>query len=245
MVSVGNANSLTVLMVASSAAIAGPPYVTDDAAPTDPYHYEIYLFANGENRRDGSSAATGIDFNYGASPDLQLTAAVPVASDKPRDESRRIGFGNVELAAKYRFLHQSEIGWDVAAFPRIFLPSGSGSVGDRHASLLLPLWLERDGQGWSTFGGGGCVVNRGGDSRDFCLAGWAVTQQVLPDLQLGLEVTHQTPDTWNGRASTTVGAGLRYDTTENLHLLAYAAPGLQNAGATAWASWYTSLLFTF
>jgi hypothetical protein len=66
------------------------------------------------------------------------------------------GLGNVELAAKYRFLHQDTVGWDVAVFPRVFLPSGSGIVGDNRASLLLPVWVQRDWtSAWSTFGGGG------------------------------------------------------------------------------------------
>ncbi|HTX51339.1 MAG TPA: hypothetical protein VME40_18335 [Caulobacteraceae bacterium] len=28
-----------------AAAVAGPPYVTDDAEPTDPGHWEIYAYA--------------------------------------------------------------------------------------------------------------------------------------------------------------------------------------------------------
>jgi hypothetical protein len=58
-------------------------------------------------------------------PDLQLTAVAPVAYNSPAVGSAVAGLGNVELAAKYRFLHQSEIGWDIAVFPRVFLPSGS------------------------------------------------------------------------------------------------------------------------
>jgi hypothetical protein len=149
------------------------------------------------------------------------------------------------FAAKYRFLHQSEIGWDAAVFPRVFLPSASAGVGERHASLFLPLWLEKDWGDWSTFGGGGCELNCGGGSKDFCQAGWVLARQVLPDLQLGAEITHQTADTKGGHASTALGVGLRYDLSANLHLLGYAAPGLENAAQTARWSWYASVLFTF
>ena len=236
---------LAVLAAMSRPAAAGPPYVSDDPEPTDYQHYEIYVFTNGMNGRDGTSGASGIDFNYGAAPDLQLTATVPIAYQSPTEGSAAAGLGNTELAAKYRFLHQSEIGWDIAIFPRVFLPSGSSVVGDRHASFLLPLWLEKDGDNWSTFGGGGCEINRGGGAKNFCQAGWVLARQIRPELQLGAEIVHQTADTAGGRPSTGIGVGLRYDGSDNFHLLGYAARGLQNAAQTARWSWYASVLFTF
>ena len=242
---VGQLARLAVLSGLAETAIAGPPYVSDDPQPTDTRHYEIYLFAGGTEGRDGTSGATGVDFNYGAAPNLQLTAVIPIAYDKPSDERSASGLGNIELAAKYRFLHQADLGWDVAFFPRVTLPSASAQVGDTHTLLLLPLWLQRDAGRWSTFGGGGCVINRGGDSRDYCLAGWALTRQVIPNLQLGAEIVHQTPDSRDGRASTGVGAGMLYDVNKNYHLLAYAGPGLQNAAVTGRYSWYASILLTF
>jgi hypothetical protein len=236
---------LAILAIVSATARAGPPYVSDDPEPTDYQHYEIYVFTDGMNGREGTSGASGIDFNYGAAPDLQLTATVPIAYQSLAERSVAAGFGNTELAAKYRFLHQSEIGWDVAVFPRVFLPSGSSVVGDRHSSFLLPLWLEEDWDDWSTFGGGGCELNRGGGSKNFCQAGWVLTRQILPELQLGTEIVHQTADAVGGHPSTGIGVGLRYDVSDNFHLLGYAAPGLQNAAQTARWSWYASVLFTF
>jgi len=237
--------ALLALCMLHGTAEAGPPYVSDDPEPTDYQHYEIYLFTNGTTAHDGTSGSFGVDLNYGATPDLQLTAVLPIAYDKRSADGTVADLGNVELAAKYRFLHQAETGWDVAMFPRLFLPSASNAVGDGHASLLLPIWVERDWGSWSTFGGGGCVINRGQGSKDFCLAGWALTRQVLPDLQLGVEIVHQTPDKRGGRPSTAIGAGARYDFTDNYHLLAYIGPGLQNAAETARYSWYVSVLWTF
>jgi|SRR5579875_948472 len=237
--------TVVVFALFSRPAFAGPPYVSDDPEPTDYQHYEIYFFADGSGGHGGESGETGVDFNYGALPDLQLTAVAPLAYSLPSNASNEIGFGNVELAAKYRFLHQATIGWDVAFFPRVFLPSVSSRVGEDHPALLLPLWLEKDWDKWSTFGGGGCQLDRGGASRDFCMAGWALTRQVLPDLQLGAELVHQTPDTKGGRATTGVGAGLRYDLSDNYHLLAYVGPNLQNTAETSQFSWYASILFTF
>jgi hypothetical protein len=74
---------LVVLAVVSGSATAGPPYVSDDPEPTDLQHYEIYVFSDGMNGREGTSGASGIDFNYGAATDLQLTATIPIAYQNP------------------------------------------------------------------------------------------------------------------------------------------------------------------
>ncbi len=225
------------------AALGGPPYAADDPEPTAFQQYEVYLFAGGERLAGGSAAAGGIDFNYGATPDLQLTAVLPVAYED--SDGLHSGLGNGELAAKYRFLHQIDYGWDVAVFPRLFLPSASSSVGEQHAVLLLPLWVEKDFGHWSTFGGGGCALNQGGDSRNFCQMAWTLTREVTDRLRLGLELKHHTPGSVDARTSTGIGAGMQYNLSDHLHLLAYAASGVQNRAYTARWAWYASLLFTF
>lgn len=229
----------------ATSAWAGPPYVTDDPEPTDYGHYEIYAFAGGAATRDGSDGAGGVDFNYGAAPDLQLTMVIPLAWDSPKAGPSAANLGNIELAAKYKFLHQDDVGFDVAFFPRIFLPAGSGKVGERHVSLLLPIWIGRSWDDWSTFGGGGCTISHGGGSQNFCQLGWTLTNQVTPELQLGVEVYHQTADSHDGLASTGIGFGAVYDVSDRLHLLLSGGKGIQNADETNRYSWYTALLFTF
>ena len=224
--------------------LAGPPYVTDDPEPTDYQHYEIYLFSAGSHASGGISSTSGIDFNYGAGSDLQLTAALPFVDDRPRNGDHATGIGNIELAAKYRFAHKEDTSWDISVFPRLFLPSSSARVGEKHFSLLLPIWLGKDWNKWSTFGGGGCQINRGGNSKDFCMAGWALTRQVTEHLQLGAEIVHQTANTKGGNSSTQVGAGVRYDLSDRYHLLGYVGPSIQSASNDDYA-WYTSFLLTF
>jgi hypothetical protein len=52
--------------------------------------------------RGDTGGASGIDFNYGAAPDLQLTATIPGAYDFPAGSAAGFSLGNVELAAKYQ-----------------------------------------------------------------------------------------------------------------------------------------------
>ena len=229
----------------ASPALAGPPFVSDDPEPTDYKHFEIYTFNAGTAVRGDTGGASGIDFNYGAAPDLQLTATIPGAFDLPAGGAASFGLGNVELAAKYRFLHQNSFGLDVSVFPRVFLPSPSNGVGNNTASLLLPVWVQKDWSGgWSAFGGGGCVLNKR-SARNYCLTGGVVTYQLFPKLQLGVELFHQTADGSGTPATTSLGVGARYDINETYHLLGYVRRGIQNTDETDQFSWYASVLFTF
>lgn len=117
----------TVLVVLARPAIAGPPFVSDDPEPTEYRHFEI--FNNGTNTRDGTGGETGVDFNYGAAPDLQLTATCPRALIDLQPVEQIFGLSNIELTAKCRRLHQDTFGLDLAVFPRVFLPSGRGLEG--------------------------------------------------------------------------------------------------------------------
>ena len=222
-------------------AMAGPPYLSDDPQPTDYQHFEIYAFGQATRAAAGTSGATGIDFNYGGLPNLQLTAVLPLEYD----EVGQTGIGNVELAAKYKFLHQDDVGWDIAVFPRVFLPSASRVVGDDHAAFALPLWAEKDIGKWALFGGGGCVLNRTATTQNYCFGGWAVTREVAEGLRLGVEIYHQGASDKGGKVSTVLGGGVTYDINANYHLLAYAGPGLENAAATGRQTFYTAILFTF
>lgn len=233
------------LCLLPTAVRAGPPFITDDPAPVDLHHFETFYFTAGSTTREGFGGASGIDFNYGLARDLHINIAVPFEYDHPKIGNAVSGVGNIELAAKYRFLHQESFGWDVAVYPRVILKSASDQVGDDHAAFFLPVWIGRNGDNWSTYGGGGCVYNHGGDARDYCQMGWAVTRDLAPNLHVGAEVVHATADAKGGRASTALGAGLTYDLNDHYHLLAYAGPNLQNTGETARYNWYAALQTTF
>lgn len=231
-------------LLGAQPAFAGPPYVSDDPEPTDYKHFEIYTYNSGTTTRGGTDGEAGIDLNYGAAPDLQLTATLPFGFNFPNGSAGELGLSNIELAAKYRFLHQATFGWDVAVFPRVFLPSASNLVGDRDASVLLPIWAQRDlGNGWTTFGGGGCQFYAI-SSQDNCMAGWVLTRQVLSNLTVGAELFHQSA-TALMPATSSVGMGAVYDVNKTFHLLGYVRTGIQNQNETDRVSWYAALLCTF
>ncbi len=150
-------------------ALAGPPYVTDDSEPTDTGHFENYLFVEG-TRAGGKleGPPVGIEINYGAFADTQLTFSVPL-NPNPGAGGLGIVWAPLGAGVKYRFIEEDEDGWrpQVAFFPSIAIPVGSAA----HSSPvteLFPIWMQKSfGPDWTMFGGGGFTNNPGTDNRDF------------------------------------------------------------------------------
>ena len=205
-------------------ALAGPPYLTDDPAPTDRGHWEIYVFAAGEGRRSIVDADTGLDLNYGAAPGVQLTATLPLGFSHTADEGWRGGTGDAELAVKYRFFNDVDRGLSAAIFPRVILPTAAHAPGEK-TRLLLPLWLQKDfAGGTSLFGGGGLTINPGAGNRDFWQAGLALTHDVAKSLSVGAEITRQGADVDGGTSQTRAGIGAVAQLSDRYALLVSAGP---------------------
>ena len=79
----------------------------------------LSAFTNGTTTVNDTCGKSGIDFNYGVAPRLQFTATLPVQYDFPAVGAAVFGPGNVEPAAKYRFLTQQSFGLDVALTYRL------------------------------------------------------------------------------------------------------------------------------
>ncbi len=227
---------IVAVIAVSSPALAGPPYLSDDPETTDVGHWEIYNFATGLGSpgAGGLAGEAGFDLNYGAAKDLQLTAVLPLAFGAPSafsENGLRGGPGDVELAIKYRFLHQSDGTWtpDVAVFPRLFAPTADRALGTGRVGLLLPIWAEKDFGPWSVFGGGGYQINPGLDQRNFWQGGGAISRSFGERLSLGAELYGQTRDTYNAAAYTTLNMAATYRLTRRWSLLGSAGPAWYRA----------------
>jgi hypothetical protein len=226
-------------------ALAGPPYVTDDPEPTDTGQFENYLYVQG-TRAQGAFAApeAGIEINYGAFPETQLSASVPL-NPNPGPGGMGLVWAPLGTGVKYRFLDEDENGWrpQAAIFPQVFIPVGSASH-TTPTTELLPIWLQKSFGAWTSFGGAGFVNNPGAGNRDFEIYGWALQRQVTNNLQLGGEVFGQTRSSASQAASTAVGLAVLYDFSDEWHIVGSVNTGIADAREADRLSYNLALKWT-
>ncbi len=217
----------------SGNAWAGPPFLTDDPEPTDTGHWEIYApLVEAEGRGADFEGSAGVELNYGAAPDLQITIGLPMAFSHDRGGWRR-GAGDVAVSAKYRFYHDEGAGLSIAVFPGMTLPTASNGMGNGRVTALLPVWAQKDIGAWSIFGGGGYAINPGPGNRDHWEGGIAVARRIAPHLLIGIEADRKGADTIDGRSSTSLGLGGIYQLGGALRLLASGGPSLSDGEGKA------------
>jgi hypothetical protein len=206
-------------VVLSSAAPAGPPFLTDDPEPVKWRHFEAYLFGTADRGPGGSAfAVPAFEFNVGAAPNLQLHVVVPATYVTP---GRTWGLGDIEVGAKYRFIGETDTRPQVGIFPQVELPSGNSRRGLGNPSLWarLPVWVQKSRGPWTTYGGVGYQINRAPGMKDSLFAGWLVQRQLTTRLTLGTEVFHQNAQAVGARHTTFTDIGGYYTLQGELSLL--------------------------
>ncbi len=222
------------LLALPAAALAGPPFLTDDPVPTDIGHWEVYApQSDMEGSGDEYEGAFGAEINYGAAQGVQLTLGLPVAFAHDTTGTRW-GAGDLEASVKYEFLHDEAVGLSIAAFPGVSLPTATNGLGSGRVTAFLPIWAQEDVGTWSVFGGGGYAINPGSGNRNYWSGGVAVARQFGDQLLIGVEADRQGTDAVGGSASTSLGVGAIYDLPGPLRLLASGGPTVNDHGETGY-----------
>jgi len=217
-----------ILAAVSIPAKAGPPYLTDDPVPTDLAHWELNAFTAADGHRGVFDGAAGVDINYGGLKDVQLTATVPLGVSRDQAGTLHSGTGDLELAVKYRFVHDEKSGVSAAIFPRAILPSSTLDH-DERTRLLLPVWVQRDFAGGTTlFGGGGYAINPGTGNRNFWQAGAALTQELDDRISVGAELIRQGSGSVGAPRQTSAGIGAIVNLSDRYSLLTSVGPTWRN-----------------
>jgi hypothetical protein len=190
-----------------SQAWAGPPYETDDPEPVDYRNYEIYLHSDYHRvgPQIGGSLST-LEINYGPLPNTQFSLAIPLAFSPPPGQTQS-GLGDIDVGLKYRFVPETAAMPQIAFYPSATLATGNPArdLGGGHGTFFLPLWAQKSIGKWTIFGGGGLELE--GGNQTSWQDGLAVTRDVTEALNVGVEVFHQTPDTFQP-GYTDVGFGV-------------------------------------
>jgi hypothetical protein len=203
----------------SSAAHAGPPFLTDDPQPLEFRHYEAYVFGTTDHTSGSTFAAVpAFEFNAGAAPNLHLHLVVPLAYLNP-DGS--YGVGDVELGAKYRFVQETKKRPMIGIFPMLELPTGNSSrgLGNGQVWAKLPLWLQKSFGPWTTYGGGGYQINHAPGMKDSAFAGWLVQRDLNKHITLGTEIFSQQAQQLGARGTTVLDAGGYWNLPKRLSVL--------------------------
>ena len=242
--------TLTATGLLAAPVLAGSPFRTDDPEPVEYQHFEINLFSQGTQTNGGwSGFLPGLEVNYGALPNLQVHAIVQQGFTAPVGGRTGFALGDIELGVKYRFIKPGEDDWfpQVAVFPLIELPAGNQKLGfsTGHAQVFLPVWLQKDFDPWTVYGGGGYWINPGYGNKNYGFFGVALWRKVTDQLNLGVEVFHQTSPAGGVPDSTGFNVGATYDLSEDWHILASVGRGLQNTSATNQFSYFAALQLTF
>src|SRR6185437_9531951 len=232
----------SVMMIES--AMAGPPFITDDPEPVDFHDWEFYIASiNADSHGDWSGTAPHFELNYGVAPDLQLHMIAPLGYDAPSSSASHYGFADLELGAKYRFLHETNWRPQVGAFPLLETPTGTRELGSGHLTAFLPVWAQKSWGTWTLYGGAGYGINSFSGHGNWEFGGAVLQDQVLTNVLVGIEVYHQTlAQTDFPNEGTGFNIGTVIDLTENHHLL--FSVGRSIDGPTSFQC-YVAYQFTF
>jgi hypothetical protein len=208
--------ALASLVCLSCAALAGPPFQTDDPEPIDFKHYEFYSFAASDGTGiETDTVGPAIEFNWGALPNVHLHIIVPASAILPTRGPRAFGLGDMELGVKFRFVQERKRRPMIGTFVMFEIPTGDAArgLGVGRAWYKLPLWAQKSFGPWTTYGGGGVTLNNAPGYRNYPFAGWLVQRDFGKKVTLGTEIFYHGPEglaTPQTRPSTLVDFGGYY-----------------------------------
>ena len=223
--------AIFVLGAACTAAFAGPPFLTDDPDPVDFHHVEVNVIDQQTRAVSGLAGSVSGEVNVGCAAETQCHLALPIAFNSLEGSRSNFGVGDIELGVKYRFLDLPDGGWSAAVYPTLDLPTGDAdrSLGNGHAQLLLPLWVQRSSGEWSWDAGIARLINPAADARSSWFAGLLARRSFGERLNLGAEIYRRT-STAPGEPSVVgfnIGAIISVSPRQNL--LISAGRGLTHA----------------
>jgi len=219
--------AVLLLVFAVGTVWAGPPFQTDDPDPVPFGHYEFYTFGSSDSTVAGGTSlfAPAAEFNWGAVPNVQIHAVLPMAVNFSPDHGPvNYGLSDTEIGVKYRFVQEGKRLPEIGTFPFVEVPSGSAvrGLGVGSAWYRLPVWVQKSWGDWTTYGGAGRVVINAPGFESYNFAGWLVQRKLSKRWTLGAELFGHGEEGIGStvpRAATMLDAGGYYYFTPGFELL--------------------------
>jgi hypothetical protein len=211
-----------VLALSSSQAFAGAPFLNEDPVPVDHGRSEFYVFSTFDGTTDGSDAnLPAFEYSYGVLPEIQLTIGVPFARAAPDGGPTEWGLGDVAIVVKYRLVDETDTSPQIAVAPTVFLPAGDShkGLGNGKTWWRLPVCLQKSWGEWTTYGGGGYVINPADGETSHAFGGWLLQKDLDEKWMLGGEIFARGKDTVGGRATTLLNFGGAFRFSPDFRLL--------------------------
>jgi hypothetical protein len=228
-----------ILLLASiaitTAAQAGPPFVTDDPE-TPPLHgWEINVPIILEHESGEQVLQTPLfDINYGYRRNVQLKVEFALLNVHVDGGQTERGLGDTSVGVKWRFLEEGRLLPQMAVYPQVTLPTGDDQrgLGEGNPSYRLPLVLQKGLGPWTVFGTVGAVLQSRPGSRDFWFHGLTVLREVSPSLELGVEEYGNSPTDRDERTSMGFNLGGIWKVADALSVLFSAGRTVRGEQAT-------------
>lgn len=213
------------------------PYISDDATPTAYRTWDVYVFSYYYQypQVDGAYIfVPSVELDYGLFRNFNLHLILPVVTAIPNPGKATTGFGDIETGFKYRFFDETKYLPAMAFEPYFELPTGKArrNLGNGRCWTLLPIWLEKNIDKWSLYGGGGYALNSAQGQRNYWFGGLVVEKEISKKLTLGVELYSEGPVSVTIDTSTTLTLGAIYSIKDNFSFL--CSLGHNIYGAQQW-----------
>jgi hypothetical protein len=237
-------------VLASSGAMAGVPFVTDDAATPEAKHVQINLAAAYIRFEGGSvGALPSFQVNYGLTDNVQLSILTPLSFAQTDHVGTNFGVGDTQLGVKYRLIDQDDEGWrpSVAFAPLMTLPSGSAArgLGTGQIQGSIPIIVSKGFEPWLVFGEASYNINPGYDRLNWWFTGIGVTRDLNATWTLGVEVFYTTALGRGLQDGVGFNVGGIYNISDMHHILLAVGRNLTNATANNELSVYLAYQLAF
>jgi Putative MetA-pathway of phenol degradation len=201
---------------------AGPPFLNDDPVPLDAKSSEFYIFSTYDKTADAKDMAIpAFEYNYGLTSNIMLHSVIPFINSQPNDQTKEYGLGDIEVGVKYRFIQETSLMPQIGIFPMAELNTGNANkgLGNGKTWWRLPLWMQKSFGEWTSYWGGGYVINEAEAQKNYTFGGIQIQKDFSSKLSLGGEVFTREKDTINGKSTAILNFGGYYKFTPDFNLL--------------------------